>query len=438
MQESSGRACSLNATAHFIWRHCDGTRTVGDIQRLVARAFAGSAAHDVPAQVADALTALLSAGCLEEGEPQAPGDAKVPAPRPQQVTLHVTPRCNLACRHCYKSPASESPRSAAVPPLAEVRGWIDQAAGAGARHIVLTGGEILTREDWREVVAYAGERLPTGLLTNGILIDEAAADFLAASGVAVQISVDGASADTHDAIRGRGAFAGAMAGVHRLLVRGVGPRLAWSVCLGRHNAGTIEVLLKLAMDLGVGQVYLLWATRRGAAARHWQELALGPEDAAELAGRLGPWLRKFPGRIRLAGCDHMVGGNGDPDGAPPCPLATGETALVDVDGSIYPCILLAAPEFRLGSMSVEGLAGALASDTHRRLQQMVAQRAESLPACAACDRRSACRGACPGLAWVETGEWWRTDGLCRARGVLWAQADATPASDAGVSSRCSA
>lgn len=469
-----GQCCVLNQTAHFIWRQCDGASTVGEIRQRVAGRFTGTDARGQRRQVEETLEALQGGGFLLSPEcgsvcrdqpPQAsptsgglggadPLELPPLSQHPQQVTLHVTPRCNLRCRHCFKSPASEEPRLAPLPSsrtqgdgdlpsLPVIQSWVDQAVGVGAERLVLTGGEVLTRPDWREIARYAGERLPTEVLTNGAQIDGEAADVLAAAGVTVQISVDGASAEVHEALRGPGTFAPTMAGVHHLLARGMGQRLAWSVCVNRLNLGSVESLLRLALDLGVGFVYLLWVTPRGSAGQRWEDLAISEGEAAELAGRLAPWLREYPGRIRVAGCEHVAAPAGRRGSGPrraggerlasscagegrgrelPCPLAAGETLLVDVDGSIYPCGMLAAHEYRLGSMPVEGLAGALQSPRYQSLREMVALRAETLEACGGCDWRSLCRGACPGLAWVQHGDWWSTDTLCGARHVLYSQA----------------
>ena len=124
------------------------------------------------------------------------------------LTLHLTDRCNLACRYCYqRHGASDMPRETA-------EAAIDRLATGNNPGIVFFGGEPLLRKDLMLALvdrceAREPNRFHYKVTTNGTLLDES---FLAEAGrrrLAVALSCDGVRA-AHDAFRvdaaGRGTW----------------------------------------------------------------------------------------------------------------------------------------------------------------------------------------------------------------------------------------
>ena len=96
---------------------------------------------------------------------------------------------------------------------------VDQLADLGVFNLALSGGEILVRRDLFEIAEYArSKRFLLRLFTNGTLIKPANADRIAAlHPFAVEISVYGADAATHDAItQCPGSFAATLRALHLL------------------------------------------------------------------------------------------------------------------------------------------------------------------------------------------------------------------------------
>ena len=127
------------------------------------------------------------------------------AERPQRVYWEITRACDLACRHCRAEAAPDaSPRELTTD---EGKLLLRQLAGFGAPlpHLVLTGGDALKRRDLFELIAAARESgfavsvapSATPLLTPDALkrLREAGVD-------AISLSLDGSTAQSHDAIRG--------------------------------------------------------------------------------------------------------------------------------------------------------------------------------------------------------------------------------------------
>jgi len=101
---------------------------------------------------------------------------------------------------------------------------LSKLSNVGLPALAFSGGEPLAREDFFEVVAYAKKRIPyVSLATNGTLITKDNAERLKDAGIDyVEISLDGASAATHDWFRGiPGAFERTMEGIKNCIDVGI-------------------------------------------------------------------------------------------------------------------------------------------------------------------------------------------------------------------------
>ncbi|MDQ1714461.1 MAG: AdoMet-dependent heme synthase [Frankiaceae bacterium] len=124
--------------------------------------------------------------------------------RPMLVFWETTRACQVACRHCRASAFPEAQPGELS--SAEGLNLIDQVAGFGRPYpiLVLTGGDCLLRADLFELIDHAvAHGVPVALspsVTPALTADMVAR--IAGSGVkAVSISLDGASAPTHEGVR---------------------------------------------------------------------------------------------------------------------------------------------------------------------------------------------------------------------------------------------
>ena len=125
--------------------------------------------------------------------------------RPILVFWETTRACLLACRHC-RADAIAEPLPGELT-TAEGLTFIDSLAGFGSPSpvLVLTGGDVLMRADLLELVRHArARRVPVAVSPSVTpLLDVAKLQALRDAGVkAASISLDGASAATHDGLRG--------------------------------------------------------------------------------------------------------------------------------------------------------------------------------------------------------------------------------------------
>lgn len=127
--------------------------------------------------------------------------------------FELTPLCNLDCKMCYVHLGQ-----AAILPTER---WIDiihQAVNAGMLYARLTGGECLTYPGFREIYLYLRKLgVETGILTNGVLLNEETTAFLAENKPSmVQITLYGASEDGYERVTGHRCFHTVMENIRRL------------------------------------------------------------------------------------------------------------------------------------------------------------------------------------------------------------------------------
>src|SRR5262249_24959988 len=122
------------------------------------------------------------------------------------LTWELTYACKLACVHCLSSSGRRDPRELSTQ---QCKAVIDELERMQAFYVNIGGGEPTVRGDFWDLVHYAtGRHVGVKFSTNGVRITPEVAEWLAASDyVDVQVSLDGATAEVNDAVRGRGSFA---------------------------------------------------------------------------------------------------------------------------------------------------------------------------------------------------------------------------------------
>jgi len=185
---------------------------------------------------------------------------------PSHAVWEITARCNLNCIHCHVSPVESRTELS----TSEGKALLTQLAAVEEfRMVAFTGGEPLMRMDLFELLNHSRELgFSNTIATNGTLIDGDVAAELRDAGVSIAaVSLDG-DRDTHDGIRGEGAYDGAIAGMEALVDAGI--VLHVNITLMRNNLEQFESLMADVEDLGAGivLVYQLVPTGRGRGIRH--------------------------------------------------------------------------------------------------------------------------------------------------------------------------
>jgi radical SAM protein with 4Fe4S-binding SPASM domain len=173
---------------------------------------------------------------------------------PLNMHLELTYRCNEQCVHCYCVVEHGKEAEAAKRELtyAEIERLLDQLAEMGALYVTFSGGEVLVRHDFFDIVEHARRRgFVYRVYTNGIgLTEERARRLAALEPLTVELSIFSADPAVHDAItRVPGSFKRLIAAVHRLKAQGV--RVSLKPVVMKPNAGDLGAVRALARDLDV-------------------------------------------------------------------------------------------------------------------------------------------------------------------------------------------
>jgi radical SAM enzyme (rSAM/lipoprotein system) len=223
------------------------------------------------------------------------------------VFWECTLRCNLNCQHC----GSDCQKDASVKdmPLSDFLNAIDQLKGLvnpNKTMIVLTGGEVLMRNDLEEAGTELYKRgFPWGLVTNGMLLTEQKLQTLLDSGLrAVTISLDGLETSHNWLRNNKLSYQKAISAI-RLLPEI--PELKYDVvtCVNRMNYGELSQLrdLLISMRIAEWRVFTIFPIGR---AKDNEMLQLEPSEFKGLFDFIIE--TRNSGKIKLNyGCEGFLG-----------------------------------------------------------------------------------------------------------------------------------
>ena len=326
----------------------------------------------------------------------------MPAYRPLLALLELTLRCNLRCVHC----GSTSGRARAGELVDDE--WlavIDDVARLGGQELVLLGGEPLLHPAWARLCAHARDRgLCPILISNGVLVDDAAVAGMRAAGVGrVGVSLDAADPALHDALRGvPGSHARALGGLRALVAGGL--TASAITTLTRRNLGELPALRDLLAGAGVGW-QIQTATANGA--RFVAEDAVTADDLYAVAGFIADCRARFSlaelpvaGAHDLGYCSAFLRNYAQTPVWPGCQGGL-STVGVQSDGAVKPCLALPA-RFAEGNVRDGGLAR-LWRDADRFARNRRFRPEQLEGGCRGCAHGASCRAGCPDVAWNATG-----------------------------------
>ena len=265
------------------------------------------------------------------------------------LTWELTYACNLACVHCLSSSGKRDPRELSTRQCKDI---IDELERMQVFYVNIGGGEPTVRPDFWEVVDYATEHhVGVKFSTNGVRITPEVAGRLAASDyVDVQISLDGATAEVNDAVRGPGSFAMAIRALENLAEAGFSDAKI-SVVVTRHNVDQLDEFAALAARYGATlRITRLRPSGRGADV--WDEL----HPTAEQQVQLYDWLVDHGDRVLTGDSFFHLSGLGEPGALAGLNLcgAGRVVCLIDPVGDVYACPFAIHDRFLAGNIVSDG------------------------------------------------------------------------------------
>jgi MoaA/NifB/PqqE/SkfB family radical SAM enzyme len=240
--------------------------------------------------------------------------------QPLGAHLELTYRCNWRCVFCY-NPRHFDRRGLSLDEWTKV---LDDLRELGTLSVTLTGGEPLAHPEFAAIArAVRGRELALRIFTNGALVSEELSEVIAeVRPLAVEMSLHGASAETHDRVTGAPhSFEAMFSGLERLKRRGV--PLVLKSLVTRLNEQEIDAMIALAERSGVNHQLDADVTPRDDGDEGLLGYRASPVAVEQMYRRTAeqgplPWAGREPGGVN-------------------CGLGR-ITVAVDPEGEVYPCL----------------------------------------------------------------------------------------------------
>jgi radical SAM protein with 4Fe4S-binding SPASM domain len=271
----------------------------------------------------------------------------------------------------------------------EIKHLFDQLAEAGVFFLTMSGGEILLRKDFFDILEYARElRFCVKLKTNAVLIRKRQADRIRELGVhSVQISIYSHRPEVHDGItKVPGSLKRSIDAIRFLKAQGLQVTIANVLML--QNLNDYAGVKALGDELGVA-------------------VTLDPTITPKMDGDRSLLQLNVDGdALQRVFRDESLVGNVEEFCAPPAgvnddaldmlPCSAGHTACyVSPYGDVYPCV-----QFPLPSGNVRQTRFLDIWRHSDQLNEVRSISARDLPSCSQCTHIGSCT-RCPGLAYME-------------------------------------
>ena len=221
--------------------------------------------------------------------------------RPFIVIWEVTQACDLACVHCRAS--AQPRRNPFELSSEEAHRLIDQVAELRVPVFVITGGDPLKRPDIYELVEYAtGRGVRTSLTPSAtpLLTREAIAELQRRGLARLAVSLDGSTAELHDAFRRvPGSYAWTLGAIR--WARELGLPVQINTTITRRHRGDFDSTVRLleTLDIVLWSVFFLVPTGRGQTSD-----LISAEEFEEVFVKLEEVSRRAPFDIKTTEAQH--------------------------------------------------------------------------------------------------------------------------------------
>jgi mycofactocin biosynthetic radical S-adenosylmethionine protein MftC len=303
------------------------------------------------------------------------------------LTWELTYACNLECAHCLSSSGRRDPRELTTEQCEAV---IDELQRMQVFYVNIGGGEPTIRADFWHLLEYAvAHQVGVKFSTNGVRISPDRARFLASPAcggyVDVQVSLDGATAEVNDHVRGPGSFDTALTALGNLADAGFTDAKISVVCT-RQNIGQLDEFAALADRFGA-TLRLTRLRPSGRGADVWDELHPTPEQQRVLYD----WLMAHGERVLTGDSFFHLAAFGEPlPGLNLCGAGR-VVCLIDPVGDVYACPFAIHDSFLAGNLLDDGGFARVwrTSELFTELRSP-----QTGGACTRCGFFDSCRGGC--------------------------------------------
>ncbi|MCB0308024.1 MAG: radical SAM protein [Bdellovibrionales bacterium] len=275
------------------------------------------------------------------------------------IGIELTRHCNLRCGHCFRADLDKFSEI----PVEIVRKILNEALIYGKPHIGLTGGEATLHRQFPEILQMIIDHgFGFHFVTNGFnyktvfknlfpILDHPLFE-------GVSFSLDGATPETHDGIRGPGSFNRVLAGIAICSVHK--KEVAAQTVIHRGNRHELSALALLCSKMGVSRFYLAHMQPTPHAVKHG--LLHTPEECRQVEKEIADLQSQFKLPI------YLSAGFYDPTPVAHCKFLKMTSLNINYRGELTMCCQLSNMEGSEGNVDViADLSKVSLQDAHRQV-----------------------------------------------------------------------
>ncbi len=329
------------------------------------------------------------------------------------------PLCNLRCSHCFylekvelypdenrwRMPDEVLERFTQVYIHAQPQGVQEvQFAWQGGEPTLLGVDFFRCAIELQQKYARKGMRIANALQTNGTLIDDEWAGFLAKNNFLIGFSIDGPQ-ELHDRYRvdakGEGSFAPAMRGLEAMKRHNV--EFNTLTCVQADNADHPEEVYEFLKSIGSKFMQFIPIVESGPDGRLSPETLTPEQWGRFMCGIFDQWLKEDVGEIFVQHVDTLLGiVAGYPSALCVHSPVCGRALAIEHNGDIYSCDHFVTPRHLLGNITRDSMAWMVDGEQQTRFGR---DKSATLSAkCRACKYLRLCYGGCPVNRLARTAE----------------------------------
>ncbi len=308
------------------------------------------------------------------------------------VHIKMTDNCNLACRYCYAESGGNCKETLSFETLKDIAYQVKEITPYV--EYTISGGEPLLNPDTLEYIKFLKE-LGNGiyLLTNGLLINENNAKFLAENCSMIKISLDGSNDSINGLTRGKNGFDKIMNSYELLLKYNANVMINMTVT--KKNVSDIQNMVET-----FGSRLSLQPFFKAGRGSENEDLeitgseyfhAMANVDGVNPLGSIARSLDTLRGR-----------------GVTKCAMADSEISISE-NGDVFPCQMLTDEEFCGGNIKTQSIKEILNSEVFKNVSSFSSTTNKG---CKVCPIRLLCGGTCRARSYFETGSIFVNSDFC--------------------------
>lgn len=331
---------------------------------------------------------------------------------PRTVYWECTRRCNFNCIHCYSSSDNNLKEGELI--VEQVKSLIKELSKRGTEFLSIGGGEPLLYPQLIEVVKYAIKNgVSVEISTNASLVNDDIISKLKNVGLKfIQVSLDGATAETYSKIRKGGDFNKVIDNIRKLVKHFI---ISTCVVVNKLNYKEIKDIVDFSISLGVKFFRIIPLMEIGRASKIGR-LQLSKNEFQDLYKMIIRKRGNTKDKIFIQFNENLIVPQRKniswmPNNHYGC-SAGRTTCGIDSCGNVYPCSYMTFDELKCGNIKETTLEEIWKkSPVLKRMRTISKLKGK----CSKCEYLDLCRGGCRAAAYFKKFDLRDSDYLCSVK-----------------------